>query len=136
MIRAILSLAAAAILAGCMTTESSPTAARSMAAPEPPTFTISVVTGIKSAPVDSPLVKLTWNGPDSVNLNLIMRVPGVFPPSAFTTEGKELNFLHAAASGSINSKVSCHGADSILLQGSAETLGVGNTNTSAWVYCK
>lgn len=55
MIRAILALALVAILAGCDTTDSSaPSGA------EAPRLTVTILTGTKAAPVDSPKVRIAW----------------------------------------------------------------------------
>lgn len=56
MIRTILALALVAILAGCDTTSSSSVPSGS----EAPRLTVTVLSGTKAAPVDSPTVRVAW----------------------------------------------------------------------------
>lgn len=65
MTRTILALALVAFLAGCDTTDSSaPSGA------EAPRLTVTVLTGTKVAPVDSPKVRIAWEHESAVNIGV------------------------------------------------------------------
>ena len=69
MIRTILALALGAFLAGCDTTNSSSVPSGA----EAPRLTVTVLTGTKAAPVDSPTVRVAWEHESGVQGAVFLR---------------------------------------------------------------
>jgi len=142
MIRAILSVAAAAVLAGCMTTESSP-AGRAMASDSNPSgseaarLTVTVQAGTKASPVDTPIVRIEWAHQDSVELGSVaVQKDG----NGYSTFGildipATQALMKCQGTGFVIQKVKCK--DSVKVVTTASPLHATNwAYDSTWVYCK
>lgn len=129
MIRTILALALAAILAGCDTTSSSSVPSGA----EAPRLTVTVLSGTKAAPVDSPTVRVDWSHENHVALEVrTARNSDDYPGDSFTYIPDTLG------AGSMTFKFRC--ADSLRVfawvGAKVDTGKIGTRDSSRIIYCK
>ncbi len=133
MIRTILALALVAFLAGCDTTSSSSVPSGA----EAPRLTVTVLSGTKAAPVDSPTVRVAWEQNDSVSIVVMGITAGRDGKTTtfLTDDGTGNAFLSRSGSGSIDLRVGCQ--DSVKIAALASALrGHSAGDTTKTVYCK
>lgn len=127
--KALVALALVALLAGCDTTDSSaPSGA------EAPRLSVTVLSGTKSAPVDSPEVKIEWNHEGRVYLTVrtvkkVEDYPGDSIISLFDQPGI----------GSLTAKFHCLDSFRIVAKAVAKvdtTPSAFSLDTSKTIYCK
>lgn len=128
MIRAILALALVALLAGCDTTDSS-----SPSGAEAPRLTVTVLTGTKAAPVDSPTVKVAWEHEGRVSLHVRTAKNGN------SSSDSSIVLLEQVANGSITTKFHCTDSLRVFVVASAKVdtgYSAKAADTSKTIYCK
>jgi hypothetical protein len=144
MIRTILSVALAAMLAGCATSEG-PTAPAIPSGNEAPRLVLTVLTGTKAAPVDTPTVRIAWWHQDSVFVYAVgvlnKNDPSLWTPLTddgtphLTGDGADHEYIFRHGSGSLDVKVPC--ADSTAVHAGVGIVhGEPTAADSTWVYCK
>jgi hypothetical protein len=84
--------------------------------PDLPQMTVTVLTGTKEAPVDSPSIKVSWRYADSVGVNLVTyRADTIVAPGELSVYSRYLTSTPSIVGKGVNSfvfKASCKDRDS------------------------
>lgn len=136
--RIILLLAITALLFGCAdsstaSTESIPSGL------EAPRLTVTVLKGTKSAPVDTPVVKIEWVHRDSTTIASIgLLKSGDSVKTFWVTDdgaGSGEPFFNKVGNGVFSAKISCC-TDSVFVFTQASAIRGYSNADSTWVFCK